>query len=112
MKHISIVAAFFLCFATFANSKTVVEYKDSSDFYRVITKNLRADEKYIINLKEFKWDKCDFRATQEKIIRAKCYTNKNHLIMFDCHPEEGRTEVYISDPSSGKMAVITLICEY
>jgi hypothetical protein len=112
MRNSSALATFVLCFATFANSKTVVEYRDSSDFYRVITKNLRADENYIINLKEFGWNECDIKSNESKTINAKCYTDKNALIMFDCHPQEGRTKVYFTDPSGGKMAVITLICAY
>lgn len=96
------------------DAKSLVEYTDSDDFYKKVTKNLKADEKISISLEKFGWDKCEIEANDTKTaVYAKCWIDKKRLVSFSCWGDE-TVEINIEGNglTGNRLASIKLICTY
>jgi hypothetical protein len=91
------------------SAKSLVEYTDSNNFHKKIIKNLKAEEKIIISLEKFGWDKCEIEANDTKTaVYARCWVDKRRLVSFSCWGDE-TVEV---DIQGNGLVSVKLICKY
>ena len=94
---------------TSANARAIVEYSDSSDWYKKTVITLKANERINLNVEKYGWKKCEILANDTKsALYGECYLDNKKSVLFECYGDEANE---ISLIGSG-MISIKLICTY